>query len=202
MVGTEGTIDKSHSGKLQIAQAVIVEGRDDVDAVSKACDALIIPTHGYGISAATWAEIDKAYETKGIIILTDPDSAGERIRRRLTEKYPEAIQCYMDRRDAVSGDDIGIENSSPEAIKEVLLKALGNSARSSIKAEAYEEVTSSDLARLGLSGSEAASQLRAEICRELGIGYCNARAMIRKLKGFGIGRDELEETVSRIKTSE
>ena len=50
--------------KLLISQAVVVEGRDDVRAVSEACEALIIPTHGFGISRETWNLIEKAYEEK------------------------------------------------------------------------------------------------------------------------------------------
>ena len=68
-----------------IKEVIIVEGRDDIDAVQKAVNADIIATHGYGISAATLERIRHAYQTRGIIILTDPDHAGSRIRKRLTE---------------------------------------------------------------------------------------------------------------------
>lgn len=187
--------------KIKISQAIIVEGRDDVDAVSKACDALIIPTHGYGIASETWHVIDKAYAEKGIIIMTDPDLAGERIRKRLTEKYPDAIQCFLSREEAVSGDDIGIENAAPAAIKEAILKALENSGRITDMPEMAEDqaVSSTDLIRLGLTGTEGASELRAAVCRDLGIGYGNAKSMISKLRGFGINKDELEKTVIRIR---
>ncbi len=59
-----------------IREVIIVEGRDDIDAVQKAVSADIIATHGYGISASTLDRIRRAYETRGIIILTDPDHAG------------------------------------------------------------------------------------------------------------------------------
>ena len=61
-----------------------------MDAVSRAADALIIPTHGFGITKETWDVTAKAYEEKGLIILTDPDHAGEQIRKKLTEKFPDA----------------------------------------------------------------------------------------------------------------
>lgn len=53
-----------------IREVIIVEGRDDIDAVQKAVSADIIATHGYGISASTLDRIRRAYETRGIIILT------------------------------------------------------------------------------------------------------------------------------------
>ena len=84
--------------KINIEQAIIVEGRDDVTAVSEAVNALIIPTHGFGITAETWGVIAKAYEEKGLIILTDPDHAGEEIRRKLTEKFPEDTGVCIEKR--------------------------------------------------------------------------------------------------------
>ncbi len=36
--------------KLSIKEAIVVEGRDDAAVVSQITDALIIQTHGFGIS--------------------------------------------------------------------------------------------------------------------------------------------------------
>ena len=71
------------SCKLKIKEAVIVEGRDDTAAVKRGVDCHTIETHGFGISKSTFEAIEKAYNTIGIIILTDPDVAGEKIRKRL-----------------------------------------------------------------------------------------------------------------------
>ena len=188
--------------KIKIDQAIVVEGRDDVTAVSEAVDALIIPTHGFGITAETWGVITKAYEEKGLIILTDPDHAGEEIRRKLTEKFPDAIQAYVARSEATAADDIGIENAVPTAIAEALEKALARAGkaadRESLEADkVYADM--SDLRELGLAGTEGATELRAEAARALGIGYGNAGAFIKKLKGFGIGLDELKEEIEKIR---
>ena len=184
---------------MHVNQAIVVEGRDDVNAVGNACDALLIATHGFGISAETWQEIDKAYKEKGIIILTDPDHAGEEIRRRINAKYPNAINAYIGRLDAESGGDIGVENASLDVIREAIEKALELSGRK--ESEGGEEKTFADmkdLAELGLSGCEGASERRAAVCKALGIGYGNAAAMKNKLRGFGIDIDELREAVRKI----
>ena len=117
---------------MRVDQAIVVEGRDDVNAVKAACDALIIATHGFGISAETWMEIDKANKEKGLIVLTDPDHAGEEIRRRINGKYPDAVNAFIDRGDAESGRDIGVENARPEVIKEARGKALELSGRRAV----------------------------------------------------------------------
>jgi len=177
---------------------VAVEGRDDVSAVSKAFDALIIPTHGFGITQETWNVIEKAYNEKGLIILTDPDYSGEEIRRKLTERFPDAVQAYVAREDATAGDDIGVENASPETIQKAIERALELAGRKAAADAEEEYAGASDLARLGLSGGESSAKRRYAVCRELGIGQCNAKAMVKKLRGFGIGRDELEKACSKI----
>lgn len=186
-------------GKLKLDRAIVVEGRDDVAAVSRAADALIIPTHGFGITKETWGVIARAAEEKGLVIFTDPDHSGEQIRRMLTEKFPEALQAYIAREDAVDAGDIGVENAQPGAIREALEKAL---ARGSDPMAAGAECSSRsadmrDLRELGLAGCEGAAEKRAAVCSSLGIGYGNASAMIKKLKGFGIGIDELREEVEK-----
>jgi ribonuclease M5 len=186
--------------KLTLDRAIVVEGRDDVAAVSRAADALIIPTHGFGITGETWKVIAKAYEEKGLVILTDPDHAGEQIRRMLTERFPEAVQAYIAREDAAAADDIGVENAQPEVIREALAKALARGSDLMAETEARGEVrfaSVSDLRELGLAGCGGAAEKRAAVCKNLGIGYGNASAMIKKLKGFGIGIDELREEVEK-----
>lgn len=206
---------------MKVKQAIVVEGRDDIAAVSRAVDALIIATHGYGITRETWEVIDKAASEKGLIILTDPDHAGGQIRRMVTEKHPDSIQAYIDRDDAMRADDIGVENADPETIREALEKALkragaetvplachsgAETARTSCHPEAQSAGGSHQddpdmriLTELGLAGAEGSAALRAKVCKELGIGYGNARAMIRKLRGFGIDIYELREAVEKVK---
>jgi len=67
--------------KPRLSQIVVVEGRDDQSAVLAAVDCELIVTHGFGIRAETWKRIERAAKGPGIIIFTDPDHAGEEIRR-------------------------------------------------------------------------------------------------------------------------
>ena len=186
--------------KIKLDRAVIVEGRDDIDAVRKACDALIIATHGFGITQETWKVIEKAYKEKGIVILTDPDHAGEEIRRKLSENFPDALHAYVARDEATADDDIGIENAKPEAIAEALAKAVER-AEESAAGEDGEQRTYADMRdmrELGLVGASGSRERRAAVCKLLGIGYANAAAMVTELRGFGIDIDELTQAVEKI----
>ena len=175
-----------------IHEVIVVEGRDDIDAVGRAVSADMIATHGYGISSATLDRIRHAYETRGIIILTDPDSAGQRIRQRLTSLFPEARQAYISRNEAISDHDIGVENASPEVIRKALLAA-GRTC------DAPEQIyDAGDLINYGLSGGSGSRDKRDRLGRKLGIGYGNAAAFLKRLNGYGISRADLEKALAEI----
>ena len=176
----------------RIEEIIIVEGRDDTAAIRRSVDAATIETHGYGIRSSTWEVIDKAYESKGIIIFTDPDTAGEQIRKRLTERYPEAKHAFLDRGLAEKDGDIGIENASPESIIEALEKARASAFASGA---AEGEFTSADMFRWGLSGSPGAAERRSILAGKLGVGMAGSKTFLRRLNYFGITREEIEEAL-------
>lgn len=177
----------------RIKEVIVVEGRDDIDAVGKAVDADIVATHGFGIAKETWDVLESAYEKKGLIIFTDPDHAGEGIRKRLTERFPDSKQAYLDRPSAEKKGDIGIENASPEDIREALSKA-----HASVCEDDGPGYTNADMKAWHLVGAADAASRRERLGKALGIGNANAKAFLRKLNGFGIGRDEIEEAVRKI----
>lgn len=187
---------------VKINETVIVEGRDDTINLKRAVDCFTIETHGFGIRRETWEQIEKAYSERGIIIFTDPDHSGEEIRRKLTERFPDAGQAYIARKDALKKGDVGVENAEPEVIAGALLRARDLMKRKAPLEEdisAKDPITMNDLDELGLSGGEGSRELRQEAGKALGIGYANARGFLRKLSGFGIKREELYEAIFTIR---
>lgn len=187
---------------VKINETVIVEGRDDTINLKRAVDCFTIETHGFGIRRETWEQIEKAYSERGIIIFTDPDHSGEEIRRKLTERFPDAGQAYIARKDALKKGDVGVENAEPEVIAGALLRARDLIKRKAPLEEdisAKDPITMNDLDELGLSGGEGSKELRQEAGKALGIGYANAKGFLRKLSGFGIKREELYEAIFTIR---
>jgi ribonuclease M5 len=187
---------------VKINETVIVEGRDDTINLKRAVDCFTIETHGFGIRRETWEQIEKAYSERGIIIFTDPDHSGEEIRRKLTERFPDAGQAYIARKDALKKGDVGVENAEPEVIAGALLRARDLMKRKAPLEEdisAKDQITMNDLDELGLSGGEGSKELRQEAGKALGIGYANAKGFLRKLSGFGIKREELYEAIFTIR---
>ena len=179
--------------KLKIKEAIVVEGRDDTDAVQKAVEAFIIETHGFGISKKTWEVLEKADKEKGMIIFTDPDYSGEEIRRKISAKFPSSKHAYMPRKKATKKDDIGIENASPEAI----LEALGKIAYT--KETGENLYTMADLDAAGLVGNPKAKENREFLGNELGIGYGNSNTFLKKLNRFGIDREKFQRAVEKMR---
>lgn len=206
----------------KIEEIIVVEGRDDTAAIRCAVDAVTIETHGFGIREETWDLIDKAYQTKGIIVFTDPDTAGEQIRRRILERFPEAKEAFLDQALAAKAGDIGIENASPEAIQEALGKVHGRvdakacdakpgaaesdeggsgaascggtepGAEGAGSGAGTEVFTPADLFRWGLDGVPGAAQRRRQLGQKLGIGQATAKTFLHRLNRFGISREEVE----------
>ena len=170
-----------------IKEVIVVEGRDDESAVHRAVNAQTIATHGYGIRKSTLELIGKAAAEKGIIIFTDPDFAGDQIRKRLSALYPTARHAYLSRKEAEKGGDIGIENAAPADIAAALQKAHCTTEA------AKEEFSAEDMRHYGLSGSPMAGSARDAIGSILGIGYGNSKTFLSRLNHFGITRKELED---------
>ena len=172
-----------------IKEVIVVEGKNDIAAVKRAVDAECISTGGYALNRYTMEKISIAYDKRGIIILTDPDTAGERIRRKLTETFPEALQAFIAKEDASKNDDIGIEQASPDTIKEALAKVRTHSLEQSA------EFSLQDIFANNLSGSENSSYRRNALGKRLGIGYTNAKGFLARLNNYGVSRQEFSEAV-------
>ncbi len=175
-----------------IKEVLVVEGKMDVVAIDKAVEADCIITEGFNLKPQALDSIAKAYQKRGIIIMTDPDSAGERIRRFLTKRFPEAKHAFIPKEDATANNDIGIEQASPEAIRTALAKVR------TMDWEPTNNFTGADLLKAGISGSPAASEKRAKLGAVLGIGYANAKTFLQRLNHYGITRQEFQQAVAEL----
>lgn len=174
-----------------IREIIVVEGKDDECAVKNAVDAEVISVHGFGIKHETFELLKKAEEQKGIIVLTDPDFAGESIRRRIEDAVGKVKHAYISREDGTRKGNVGVENASPEAIREALLKAhaMEDKERSEFSAE--------DLLKYGLTGRPDSGERRKKVGKILGIGFSNGQAMVKRLNNYGITREEFEDALGK-----
>jgi len=175
-----------------IKEVIVVEGRDDYIAVKRAVDAEIIITSGYYLSRNVMERIKLARERRGVIIFTDPDHTGERIRKIISEKIPGCKHAFLPVELATKDGDIGIENASPQDIKDALLKARAESSEKRL------EFTISDLMDNDLLGTLESSIRRDKVGRILGIGHANGKQFLSRLNNYGITREEFNQAVEKI----
>lgn len=179
-----------------IKEILVVEGKMDVLAVGRAVEADCIITDGFRLSPRILASIRDAYKRRGIIILTDPDPAGERIRRFLSKKFPEAKHAFVPKEDATANDDVGVEQASPEAIRIALEKVRTPDWNP------VERFDASDLISAGLSGGEMASERRARLGAKLGVGCANAKTFLKRLNHYGVTREEFFAALAEVDREE
>ncbi len=176
--------------KLKVSQVMIVEGKYDKIKLSSVVDGVIICTNGFQIynDFDTVSLIRKYAETKGIIILTDSDSAGFQIRNhlksiisegRITNLYIPEIFGKEKRKSAPSKEGkLGVEGIDAQLIREVFERSgvLDNTDPD------REVLTRSDMYKLGLSGKHDSSALRKKLCQKLELPLnLSAKALLEYL---------------------
>lgn len=169
-----------------------MEGKDDQSVLMKAVDAEIIVTHGFALSPQTLERIKTAKERTGVIILTDPDRAGENIRRKIEEIVPGCLHAYLPLEEALRGDDIGIENAGLESVRRALAKVRTK------RAGRRNLFGMEDLAKGGLVGGPMAADRRNLLGKILGIGYGNAKRLLSRLNHYEITREEFEDALEHL----
>ncbi|TCU79217.1 RNAse M5 [Tissierella praeacuta] len=179
-------------GVILIKEIIVVEGKDDITVVKAALEAEVIATGGFGYKKEFIKTLQNIAEKRGVIILTDPDYAGEQIRRDLSKHIKNCKHAFLPQGKALKKGDIGVENANKEDILEAILKARPSNI------ERKEEFTKEELIALGLAGGSKSREKREKLGEILGIGYANSKQFLNRLNNFGITRKEFEEALERI----
>ena len=176
---------------IRIRQAVIVEGKYDQIRLSSLVDTVILTTEGFGV----FKDKEKqkllrrlAYE-RGLVVLTDSDSAGFVIRsflngivepQYITNVYIPDVFGKEKRKAAPSKEGkLGVEGMRTEQLLEAFRKA-GVTAETGDAPHERREVTKTDLYEDGLSGGQDSARKRRRLLRALDFPErMNANAMLK-----------------------
>ncbi len=167
--------------KLRVREVVIVEGKYDAVALASLVDGLILTTGGFSLfSDEEKKELIRTLGRKrGIVVLTDSDAAGFKIRHYIEKiaaecvvknAYIPAVAGKEKRKSAPSKEGtLGVEGL-PAA---VLLQALRDAGVTTGAAPAGEksgrEITYTDLYQWGLSGGDGSAAHRRQLLEKLGL---------------------------------
>ncbi|QDP38816.1 ribonuclease M5 [Radiobacillus deserti] len=179
---------------MRIKEVIVVEGKDDTSKIKQAVDADTIETNGSAVNEDIINQIRHAQEKRGVIIFTDPDYPGERIRHIVSQAVPGCKHAFLTKQEAKAKRDkgIGIEHASVSVIQEALSKVY------EVTGEYESAITKEDLLACGLIGGPKARERRKKLGVALRIGYANAKQLEKRLSSFQIAREDFVEVMEQI----
>ncbi|MBS4225029.1 ribonuclease M5 [Lederbergia citrea] len=179
---------------MKIKEIIVVEGKDDTRAIQRAVNADTIETNGSAVSMETIEKIKLAQKVRGVIVLTDPDFPGEKIRKLIVEHVPDCKHAFIDKKHAIPayGRGLGVEHAPPSVIQEALKDA------QAMEAYAPEWISKDDLIDAGLIGGPKAKVRRMRIGELLKIGYTNGKQLHKRLMMFQISKEEFVEALKSV----
>lgn len=182
--------------KRRISEIIVVEGRDDTANLKRFYEVDTYETKGSAISKADLERIGRLNELRGVIVFTDPDFNGERIRKLIMTAIPSAKHAFLNRDEAApssknKGRSLGIEHASFEDLDRALSQVLGGGDELASRFD----VTRKDLIRLGFLAGADSRKRREYLGEHLRIGYTNGKQLLKRLEMFGISLAEVETTM-------
>lgn len=198
--------------KLKLNQAVIVEGKYDKIKLQRLLDADIIQTDGFRIfKDKKTAELIKAYaDNNGVIIATDSDSAGFKIRNYLRSyiKDDSIINLYIPdiygkerRKNNPSAEGkLGLEGIPDEILLNLFVKYTSPDLQKPRGANPV--ITKQTLYEDGLSGCEKSREKRLALIKELSLPeHISPNALLSVLNSL-LGYDNYKKLIKKIYKSE
>jgi len=168
---------------------IVVEGKTDKDLIGSFLDCDIITTNGSEVSRETLDFIKEASKKRTIIVLTDPDAPGKRIRDLVTQAVPAALNAFIPKEKAIKHHKVGVAESS----KAVILEALANLIPT--KGKPSSNITPKDLYELGLLGQDNSTALRHRLELKLHLGHTNGKSLLKRCQALGLSKKDLEEAL-------
>ncbi len=181
--------------KIKIQEVIVVEGKDDTANLKRFYEVDTYETRGSAISDDDLERIEKLHDLRGVIVFTDPDYNGERIRKIIMQAIPTVKNAFLQRDEArpqskTKGRSLGIEHASFEDLEKALAGVRGY-----YDDEHNFDITKSDLMRLGLLMGSDSRKRREYLGEKLRIGYCNGKQLLKRLNLFGISLADVEEAM-------
>lgn len=163
---------------LKVRQPIIVEGRYDRIRLSSLIDGVFIETGGFRVfkDKELVSSLRNIACTTGIILLTDSDAAGFKIRNylknvlgknaKITDVYIPAVAGVEKRKTAPSAEGLlGVEGTDTAD----LLLAFERAGIGCERVENKSSLTTADLFAAGLTGVPDAAERRRELLRRLSL---------------------------------
>lgn len=183
----------------KIKEVIVVEGKDDTKQIEKAVKADTFETNGSALSLDDIEQLKQLQKRRGLIVFTDPDFNGERVRKMISQAIPGVKHAFI-RRDQgvphVAHGSLGVEHAAPEVIRAALDHLYTE--------EDDQEPTfqRTDMVHADLVSGPTARKRRERLGQILGIGYGNGKQMLKRLNVFRVSREQFEHALAKLNQEE
>lgn len=183
---------------MKIKEVIVVEGKSDTIAIKRATNADTIETNGSAIDEETLQRIAHAEEARGVIVFTDPDYPGRRIRAIIEERIPTAKHAFLEKRKTIAknGKGLGIEHAADEDIRAALQHLYTAEERPSITFTLHQ------LMDARLIGHPTSKRRRDRLAALLQIGQVNSKGLKKRLEMFRITSEQFNEVIETLDQEE
>lgn len=166
---------------LKLEQALLVEGKYDAARLANIVNGTILTTDGFRVfkDGALQKMLKRIAAAQGLIILTDSDAAGFKIRHFVTGLVgaENVLQAYVpaihgkEARKAEPGKEglLGVEGVNDELILQGLTTALESRTTCQKQTTQSRPITYTDLYDWGISGTANSAENRRVLLRRLGL---------------------------------
>lgn len=179
---------------MNIKEVIVVEGKSDTIAIKRATGADTIESNGSAIDEAILQQIEHAQQTRGVIVFTDPDYPGRRIRAIIEERIPTVKHAFLEKKKTIAknGKGLGIEHATDEDIRQAI------AAVYTIEEQAIVEIPLVDLMDAKLVGHPESRRRRERLSELLQIGQVNGKGLKKRLEMFRITPEQLNKAIEEI----
>ena len=174
--------------KIKFSPVIVVEGASDVALLSSFLDCDIVTTNGSDVPRETIEYLKELSKTRQIVVLTDPDAPGKRIRDLLNEHIPGLLHAFVPKARCIKRHKVGIAESSREDV----LEALSHIVPTPVK---RGKLAMSDLMDLGLMGASGSEERRHYLEEALHLGHGNAKTLLKRLNACNISKETIAEVL-------
>ncbi len=178
-------------------QVFIVEGEHDASKLKQALgDVHCVITNGSEINKETLKLIKTLDKTHDVIVFTDPDYAGERIRKIVSKDLEHVYHVFLKRKVAFSKNKkkIGIEH----AHKKDIIEALSHMQLSTHQVKS--EITIAFLYDCQLIGHKDSKIKRRQLAEKLHLGHVNGKTLKKRLDMFNVSKKQIIEVMHESST--
>ena len=194
----------------KIKETIVVEGIYDKIKLSEIVDSLIFVTDGFSVFNNKKAQksLVTLAEKTGLVIFTDSDSAGLKIRNFVKQLVPkeQVKHAYIPeiygkerRKTSFSKEKtLGVEGIDSQILIDALKESGATIDGNAQKMPRQRLITKADFFALGLSGKDNSSELRRLLASELGLPSKLSANMLLDVVNRLLTYQELEKTLDQL----